>query len=250
MFYAVGIGAAAVVLAIMAFLLMRPEDQPGSAGAGAAKESQIGPSITSQDPESTAEVSAATTSEPAPKPPLVLPLSGNEISNLVDIPVDFDGLDELFGPADRALFCEGEQPDITGMTETLAAVYPRDPTVGGFLRQVSQRLHRFGTPEQAANFIQTYTAFNCDVWEETEPNSGEVTVYRSTVVEPTVLYGDETARIDQITTLEIGVDIFSASVLVRNDTDVYKLVYFTIDQAELDEMTDQLVAQAVETLGY
>lgn len=205
-------------------------------------------SAPSSGPESTEDEQEEETTTTIPAP-LALPLTGAEISNLTPIPLDFDDLDELLGPADNPSFCE-VRPDITGLLETVGAVYPRDPTTDVSLRQIALRMHRFATPEQADGFMESFTTITCDSWESDEYSADGITNLTASVGEPTLVVGDDIRQVDQVATLPNGVDILSRSVVVRHGVDVLKLVFLTVRADELTELTDRLVERATRNLGY
>ncbi len=195
-------------------------------------------------PESTTTITVATTvAEVAPSPPLAMPLSSSEVSELTDIPIDDQGWDEIFGPANSPQFCD-VRPDVTGLVDTTAALYPIDPTVGGNLQQVTIRMYRFDSAELAVGFLESSTEITCESWEsDGNPARAEETV-------PVTRYGDETRQVDQVIELQNSVDLLTRSVFVQHGTDVMKLVLLTIDPADLDPVTDGLVGRAVDALGY
>ncbi|MEL7157095.1 MAG: serine/threonine-protein kinase [Actinomycetota bacterium] len=219
-----------------------------SATTEAAEESATEESVT--DAEADLAGSTSTTG----LLPLTVPLVGSTISDLTRIPIDTGGVDALTGPADSPQFCNN-RPDITGLVETTAGIYPADPTVpvDGTLVfvQVAQRMHRFGTAEQADAFVESYVALvDCESWEDDTLTSDGTSVLRATVVDTGADYGDQTRRVDQVVTLPIGAEIHSRTVLVRRGVDVFKL-FLTTDRAEeLEPSTEALVAAAIEQLGY
>ncbi len=257
---AAGAGLAALVGIALLILALRPDGSNEPVAAAVDGDQEItatgegeATTETGEDAGEEAESVGTTTSTTVPTTtsttaaptPLGIPLTGAEISDLIPIPFDFDDLDPLLGPADSPQFCDNK-PDITGLTETVAAIYPTDPTVEASLRQVAQRMHRFSTPEQASNFIASYTTIDCESWE----TDGFTTLTAQAVIPPSLDAGDEIAQVDQVSTLPIEVDILSRTILIRSGADVYKLVFFTIASDEVGPLSDILVTRAVENLGY
>ncbi|MDH3679171.1 MAG: hypothetical protein OEV40_04390 [Acidimicrobiia bacterium] len=115
---------------------------------------------------------------------------------------------------------------------------------------MTQRMHRFSTPEQASNFIDSYTTITCESRESTEHSNEGVTVLTATPVPATLDVADEIAQVDQVATLPVGVDIFSRTVLIRAGTDVLKLVYFTLEADDLGPVSERLIDASIDSLGY
>lgn len=195
------------------------------------------------------EVAEPEESTTVPLPPLVLPLNGPEISNLTDIPQDENGVDPLLGPADSPQFCD-ERPDITGLVDTLAGIYPIDATTDASLRQTAQRMHRFDTEEQAIAFLDSYTGFQCQEWEDAELVAGGITVLTAETVPTSLDLGDEVREVDQRAMTPVGIDLLSRTTLIRQGADVLKLFYQTVRPGELGPVTDELARIAAENLGY
>lgn len=246
----------------------------GEAGSAASASTTIAPSTTIEAPPTTvvaiAVTSAPTVARPAPttppptapaptappptpaptsapKPPLMIPLVGSQISDIAGIPIDISGLEPLQGPANSPQYCD-KRPDIAGLVETIAALYPSDPTLS--FKQVVQRPHRFGTAAQASNFIRSYTTIPCASWESTEYSNQGTSTLSARVVPASIRVGDEIAQVDQVATLPTGIKIFNRTVLVRKGTDVFKLFFATLDMAELEPITNRLLRAAIDGLRY
>ncbi len=248
------VGVVIVALLATVTLLNRGDDpEPTQTSAAGEVDDQQGPTTTSTAEtttstlatttalETTAQTAAADTTPSAP--PLAMPLSATDVTELTDIPIDEQGWDEILGPANSPQFCD-VRPDVTGLVETMAALYPVDPTVGGNLQQVTVRMHRFDDPDRAATFVESATEVTCDSWES------DGSRLRAVVTEPLNRYGDETRQVDQVIEPQDGVAILTRSVFVRSGADVMKLVLLTIDPTDLDPVADGLVARAVDSLGY
>ena len=243
---AIGVAAAIGMLLVVALLVFGTDD-PTEASGGEPVNDQPATTVTGEEPSTTIATTATTTSPPPL--PLVLPLDGPTISNLLGIPPDSEGVDPLLGPADAPQVCD-ERPDITGMSETLAGVYPRDPTVDNSFRQVAQRMHRFSTPEQASAFIESYVQIPCDSWESVITSDGESSISTAAPAPSTTQVGDEISQVDITTTLPVGLEIYSRTVLVRSGTDVFKLFYQTFELDDLGPSTDILLDASIEALGF
>ena len=219
-----------------------PGDDTGDADDGAEQ-----PGDRPAPSEVAATSSSSTTSVAAL--PLVVPLNGPTITEVIGLPLDPDGVDPLLGPADSPQICD-RRPDITGLTETVAGVYPSDATADGSFRQVAQRMHRFSTPAQASAFIASYVEIPCDRWEVVITSDGLPSTMTATAVPPSQTPGDEISVVDVTTTVPAGVPFYSRTVLVRHGSDVLKLFYQSLDQDEVAASTDLLLAAATESLGY
>lgn len=245
----VGVVAALAVLAGLGAVLVRDDTETEGTSTGIEEVVADAPETTPPSPTASTTSSTSTTVISVPAKPLALPLTGPAISNLIGIPLDQDGVDPLLGPADAPQVCD-ISPDITGLSDTLAGVYPRDPTTDASFRQVSQRMHRFTTPEQASAFIASYVAIPCDSWEAVITSDGQPSTMTAAIAPPTRTVGDQISQIDVTTTLPAGLPFYSRTVLVRQESDVFKLYYATLDEADLATSTDALLDAAVAGLGY
>lgn len=241
---AVGVVAALAVLGALGAVLLR-----SNAGTEGTVSVADAPETTPPTTTGSTSSSTSTTVVRVPAAPLALPLTGPAISNLIGIPLDQDGVDPLLGPADAPQVCD-IAPDITGLADTLAGVYPRDPTTDASFRQVSQRMHRFTTPEQASAFIASYVEIPCDSWETVITSDGQPSTMTAAIAPSTLTVGDEINQIDVTTTLPTGPQFHSRTVLVRQGSDVFKLYYATLEAADLAPSTDALLEAAVAGLGY
>ena len=253
----------AVLLGAGAALLLWPSDARETVETAAAEEPGVTAGAAAEEPGVTAGAAAPSTtptsdtSAPADTastepgiapPPLALPLAASDISALTDVPFDEQGLDEILTPANANVYC-GARADLTGLRDTVAAVYPADPFITDTLIQVSQRMHRFDTADQAADFVVSYTELPCSVWEDdTITTAGTATI--EAAPGEGLVWADETRRVDQTVTVPGGLQFYSRVVLVRSGSDVLKIYYSSTDQAETPEKAEALTAAALELLGY
>lgn len=246
---ALGVGSL-LVLAMLFSLIRGPGTETATLGSGTSTPAEQETTTSIDETTTTTEPTTTTT---APPLPLALPLNGPTISRLTEIPLDAGGLDPLLGAADNAEFCN-DVPDITGMSDTLAAIYPADATTDNSLRQVAQRLHRFSTPEQASNFIATYTKLSCETWESDDIVSSGVSELEATLHPTEIVYGDETVAVDLVVNLPrssgFEIKLYSRTTLVRSESDVYKLFYTSTDRKDVDRGVGALLPNAVDRLGY